>query len=329
MFDIITFGSATRDTFLKIKKESYEILKSKEFLTGKGLCFSLGSKVEIEDLIVSTGGGGTNTAATLTNQGFKVAYVGKIGKDKRGEAVMDDLKKFSVFTGFVRKDKSRPTAFSVVLSSGPGRGTILVYRGACHFLTKEEIPFEKLKAQWFYLAPLSGSLAYLFDDIIRVASRKKIKVMVNPGHSQINFKKSVLNRVLPQINILNLNQQEASLLTGIPFEKEKKLFKKLDQMIDGIAIMTKGEKGVVVSDGHYLWSAPALSASPVDVTGAGDAFGSGFLSGLIQTNDVSFAIQLGTANATSCIKKIGAKNGLLKKGKLSSKNLVKVKKIKL
>ncbi len=59
------------------------------------------------------------------------------------------------------------------------------------------------------------------------------------------------------------------------------------------------------------------------------AFGSGFLSGFIKTNDVSFAIQLGIANAISCIQKIGAKNGLLKGLKKKEISRIKVKKRKL
>ncbi len=79
--------------------------------------------------------------------------------------------------------------------------------------------------------------------------------------------------------------------------------------------MSKGPAGVVVSDGQNIYRAGIPKSGLADRTGAGDAFGSGFVSGLIQTNgDVSYAIQLGTANATSCIQRIGAKNGLLEKG---------------
>jgi fructokinase len=93
--------------------------------------------------------------------------------------------------------------------------------------------------------------------------------------------------------------------------------------------MTKGEKGVVVSDGKYMWSAPSFSVSVQDATGAGDAFSSGFLSGLIKSNDIPFAIKLGMANSVSCIGKIGAKNGLLKGIKSPYFKKTRVKKNKL
>jgi ribokinase len=329
MFDIITFGSATRDTFLELRRENHQILKSDKFLTGEGVCFSLGSKIEIEKLIVSTGGGGTNSAATFALQGFKTAFLGKIGKDKRGEAVLEDLEKFRVSTRFLKKDGKNPTAYSVVLFSPLGGRTILVYRGASYFLTQKDIPFKELKANWFYLAPLGGKLAKLFPPLVNFAKRNDIKVMANPGLSQLNLRKSILKPILAKVDILNLNQEEASLLTGISFKKEKELFKKLDKMIEGIAIMTKGGEGVVVSDGNYLWQAPSRDVKVVDSTGAGDAFGSGFLVGFIKKNDISYAIRVGIFNATSCIQKIGAKNGLLEEKDLKNLPKIKVRKIKL
>jgi len=329
MFDIITFGSATRDNFLKLKKANHQIIKSGKFLTGKGICFSLGSKIEIDDLVISTGGGGTNTAATFALQGFDVAYVGKIGKDKRGEAIIEDLKRLGIDIRFVLQDKTIPTAYSVILSSGANQTSILVYRGACHFLEKKDIPINKLKAHWFYLAPLKGKLLDSFGFLVDYAKKNNIKVMANIGTEQINLDKRKLKLILAKIDVLSLNQEEASLLTGVPFQQERVLFKKLDKMIKGIAIMTKGEKGAVVSNGKYMWSAPSLLVPIQDATGAGDAFSSGFLSGLIKTNDISFAIKLGLANSVSCIGKIGAKNGLLKGANSPYFKKIKVEKIKL
>ena len=44
-------------------------------------------------------------------------------------------------------------------------------------------------------------------------------------------------------------------MTKIPFENESEIFKKIDEICPGIIVMTKGEQGVVVSDGKYLYSA--------------------------------------------------------------------------
>lgn len=83
--------------------------------------------------------------------------------------------------------------------------------------------------------------------------------------------------------------------------------------------MTRGEEGVSVSDGKYLYCAKSLPVKVVEKTGAGDAFASGFISGIIEKKDIIYAIQLGIANSASCISKWGAKPGLLKKGQTFEK----------
>jgi len=325
MFDIITFGSATHDIFLQSK--TFKIIGEKKFITGKGLCLSLGQKIEVKDIYFSTGGGGTNTATTFASQGFKTAYCGVVGNDPAGEEVIKNLKKFKIDTRFVLKTKKKPTNLSVILSSDGQERTILVYRGASEELTKNKVPWSQLKAKWFYLAPLSGKLCGLFETLVDFAQKNKIKVMANPGNSQLNLPQQTLKRILKKIDILVLNQEEASLLTKIPYQQEEEIFKKIDELSPGIAIMTKGPAGVVVSDGNYLYQAEPLKVKVVDRTGAGDAFAAGFLSGLIQSGQIVYAIQLAIANSSACLQKIGAKNGLLKKNQKWSKVKVKIKKL--
>ena len=86
--DIVTFGSASWDVFLKSK--SISVAKSKKFVSGEGICFNLGSKIEMDSICFNSGGGGTNAAATFVNQGFKTAYIGMVGQDLAGEEIIKD-----------------------------------------------------------------------------------------------------------------------------------------------------------------------------------------------------------------------------------------------
>jgi len=327
MYDIITFGSATKDIFLKPR--NFKILKDKKnFVTGNGICFNLGSKVEVEEMFFSSGGGGTNTAATFAKQGFSVAYCGAVGDDLAGKEIISELNSLSVDTRFVFKTKRKPTNHSIILSGIDEDRSIFVYRGASEVLKNGDIPWDRLKTKWLYLAPLSGKLCDLFEPLIDFAKKNKIKIAVNPGNTQLSLSKIVLERILKKVDILILNQEEASFLTKISFQKEKEIFKKIDEVCDGVAIMTKGPKGVVISDGKYLYKALPLKSKVVDRTGAGDSFASGFVSGFIQSNgDIGQSIQFGVANSSACLQEWGAKNGLLKKEEKFLK--VKVQKTKI
>ena len=52
----------------------------------------------------------------------------------------------------------------------------------------------------------------------------------------------------------------------------------------------------------------------IDRTGAGDAFGSGFLSAYAQEKSLKDSIIFASANSTSVVQFIGAKEGILHKG---------------
>lgn len=313
MFDVITFGSATQDIYLQSKK--FLPVSGKNFTTGKGICLPLGSKIEVENVFLTSGGGGTNAAATFANQGFKVAYCGSVGQDNFGDLIVEELKKINVNTDFIVKTKAKPTNIAVILMQPRRDRTILVYRGASDVLEKADIPWPRLKeTRWFYLAPFSGKLTSLTERLVSFAKDNGIKVALNPGYRQLTLPRPVLQRILKKIDILILNREEAALLSKIPYQKEKEVFKKIDELTPGIAIMTKGGEGVTVSDGMFLYRAKSLGLKLVDGTGAGDAFGSGFVAGMMQKNDIVHSIQLAMANSGYAITKLGAKEGLLKRG---------------
>jgi sugar/nucleoside kinase (ribokinase family) len=326
MFDIITFGSATWDVFLKLK--NYQELKSKQFIKGKGICFNLGSKVDVEDIYLFSGGGGTNAAATFVKQGFRTAYFGTIGNDLAGKEIIKELKKLRIDTRFVSKTNLKPTNYSVIFNTGSNKDrTVLAYRGASELLGKRNIPWKKLKkAKWFYLAPLSGKASKLTKDIVDFAYENKIKIAFNPGNSQLSLPTATLKAILKKIDILFLNQEEASLLTKIPYKQKREIFKKLDKMCSGIAIIGSSE-GTLISDNINLYQTKIPIIKIVDKTGAGDAFTSGFVSGFIKKGDIEYAIQLAIANSASCMQQRGAKQGLLKKNEKFRK--VKIEKKKL
>ncbi|MCX6719757.1 MAG: PfkB family carbohydrate kinase, partial [Candidatus Staskawiczbacteria bacterium] len=116
MYDIVTFGSAAQD--IHVKSRAFKILKDeKDFSTGEGLCLALGSKIDVEDIIYTTGGGGTNTATTFAKQGFRTAFCGAIGVDIAGLEVVRELKHFGVDTRFLVKKKEKRTNNSIVISN--------------------------------------------------------------------------------------------------------------------------------------------------------------------------------------------------------------------
>ena len=90
-YDIVSIGSATRDVFLN--SANFESRRHADSPTGTEQCFPLGSKIEINKMVFTTGGGGTNAAVTFARQGLKTADIGVVGRDFNGRAILEELAK--------------------------------------------------------------------------------------------------------------------------------------------------------------------------------------------------------------------------------------------
>lgn len=310
MFDIITFGSATGDIFVKIKEGS------RAEALGQ-FCFNRGDKIEAGDWQIFSGGGGANTACVFALQGLKTAYCGLVGKDYFGGLVQEDLKSRGVAWQFLGKAANQPTALSVILSAGQDDRLIFLSPGASHFLTAKDIAWSKIKkTKWFYIAPLHGQACELLIPLVDFATQNKIKVALNPSEFQIKNQRDELKQIMAQVDVLLLNLTEATSLTALDKVNEKDIAKKIYSWGARLVVITKGERGALVFDGANFYTAGIFPIEAAERTGAGDAFGSGLVAGLLLKNDIKYAIRLAMANSASCLKQIGAKNGLLQKGEV-------------
>ena len=325
MFDIITIGSATRDVYIRNPHVTY--LKSRAFKTGAGICFDLGSKIGIDELYFTTGGSAVNTAISFSRLGLNAAALARVGSDAGGRELVKILHEEGVNTAFFQHDKRDGTAYSLLFLAPSGERTILTYRGATEKVARREIHWDKLKTRWFYIGHLAGKSKSLFKPFIDFAARKGIQVALNPGITQLKNSESWWRGILTKVDILIVNREEASYLTRIPYKDEYAIFKKLDAWVRGIVVITEGPRGVLVSDGVQRWRGGILKERYVsDRTGAGDAFGAGFVAAFIERdipcekgvchprkNDIAYALQLASANATSQIEHLGSRDGLLRK----------------
>ena len=320
-FDVITIGSSTRDVLLR--SQGFEIRKHDDSPTGIEQCFSLGSKIEIKDITFATGGGGTNAAVTFGRQGFDTACVGVVGDDITGQEIIWELKKDGVDTGFFQKHKDGLTAYSIILVHPDGERTILSYKGEGQYFDVRKVPFDKMRAQWFYLDSIGGHYDLLWS-AVHHAANNDIKIAFNPGGKELNHGLEKLIPILKYIDIFITNKEEGAQLVGLNPKKEDEVMFELKKLIQHVVILSDGPNGVVVRDGDRGYRAGVPDSPVVERTGAGDAFGSGFVAEYIRSHDIEKAIQFGTANASSVVTQFGAKAGILKKGDWGPWPLVEV-----
>jgi ribokinase len=300
---ILCIGAAVQDVFLqgKIfkphKEEDGELVEE----------FKLGSKNDIDGVVFSTGGGATNGAVTFAKQGLHAMFMGKIGHDVAGKAVLDDLHVSGVDTSLVSYLKDVGTGYSCLLLAPNGERTILTYRGASSHFDIDVADFHDVDADWIFLTSLAGNFEALAK-ILAYAKHKEIKVAMVPGKDELKETAKILE-ILPKLNILVANKEELAMV--YQGETTEELVREANKDVHYVAC-TDGPKGAVVADRWHIIRAGMYQDVPViDRTGAGDAFASGFVAMIAAGESLEQAVTLASANSTSVVTKIGAKAGIL------------------
>lgn len=291
-YDVVCVGGAVIDTFLETGLPE-----------NRGeMCLRVGSKILATDLNFSTGGGGTNSAVAFSKLGLKTGFVGKLGRDENGKIILGELKKSNIdFLGSFCKSS---TGCSIIIDSKKKNRTILTYKGANDFLDFGGL--SKLESDWFYFSSAVGKTLKTQEKLAAIVVNKGWRVAYNPSSYLTRKGIKVLKNLLKNVYVLILNEEEARDLVS-----RKDLFEELHSFGPQIVCITRGDKGASVSDGVSVYSADALKVRVVEKTGAGDAFASGFVFGLIKFRSILDALKIGIVNSSAVVQKAGAKKGLL------------------
>lgn len=309
MFDILTIGAATRDVFLE--SPAFQVISSGEFQTGLGECVALGSKNEVSNLTFETGGGATNAATTFARLGFKTQIAASVGNDNNGEEIIKVLAKEKIDTSAIQKQNETMTGYSTLLLWSGGQRSILVFRGASDQLEIAKITNANWKTKWVYLTSLgqgAGQIKLLADKI----KQNNISLCWNPGEVELSLGLAAEAPLLNLTKILLLNKEEAATLLGLPLTEQNKILAGAKSLAP-IVLITDGDQGAYLYEKREWRRIATTGVKPKNPTGAGDAFGSGFVAGVIKYSDAKKAAQLAILNSESVIQHTGAKKGILKK----------------
>ncbi|MBI1908407.1 carbohydrate kinase family protein, partial [Candidatus Uhrbacteria bacterium] len=308
MYDVITIGAATRDVFLVSR--AFMLVPLPELGGNLGECVALGSKIDIDDIVLTTGGGATNAAVTFAKLGMRVATITRVGDDEPGRAVLADLETNHVDTSMVKVVKHGQTGYSTILTAQNGERTILVYRGVSADQKESDLKTKRLKTRWLYVTSLGGNAEMLMR-LVWHAKADDLAIAFNPGAGEIKLGLRALDQVIRHLSILILNLEEAQELTKLQTTNVKDLAGKLAR--PGLTlVITDGPRGTHAFLDDTYWHCGTRSIRSVSRTGAGDAFGSAFVAARMQGRDMEDALRIGTANAESVISHFGAKAGIIK-----------------
>jgi sugar/nucleoside kinase (ribokinase family) len=198
------------------------------------------------------------------------------------------------------------TGRAMVVISPDSERTFAVYLGAAIEMIPEDInPLIFDDYDCFHIEGYLIQDHNLIETAMKTASQKKKIVSLDlASYNVVDENLDFLHKIVDKYaNIVFANEEEAKSFTGKGPEEALDI---IAGMCD-IAVVKVGAKGSLVKQGSDIFQIAATDSKPVDLTGAGDLYASGFLYGLSLEKDLESCAKIGTICADKVIQVIGTK----------------------
>ena len=263
-----------------------------------------------EDFAIALGGKGANQAVAAVRAGAPTFLVGAIGDDVFSDLTLGGLEAEGIDTSAVQVLTGHTGVAHIRVDSTTGQNDIVVVPNANHRLAPESV-VTALHSLRDGIALVLVQLEIPLDVVAAVAAACReldLTLVVDPAPAQ-----PVPEELWPGVAIVKPNEFEAELLTGIPVtdleaaERAGRWF-----LTRGVhtAVITLGERGVLVVGADSATHHPAFPVRAVDTTAAGDAFAGGLGAALAGGADVPVAIRRALATSALSVTVRGASPSL-------------------
>ena len=271
------------------------------------------------------GGKGFNQAVSARRCEAQVGMVGKVGADQFGTAYLQIMDREGIDHSFVTQDTSTFTSLGIPMIDPQGENCIIgVPQANTHMAIADVEAAREFILQHDMLLleleiPLEVSL-----HAARMAHTGGLEVIFNPApatHPLVALLPKD-EAGLPVIDWLVPNEVEAEMLSGMPVTGPGNAIKVgkyiLSQGVGKGVVITMSAQGAmaVTPEAHYHM--PAFPVTPVDPTGAGDAFCGAFAAALSEGQALPQALRFACAAGALAVQVAGAEPSLPKRAAIES-----------
>ncbi len=253
------------------------------------------------------GGSAANTIFGLAELGLPTAFLGKVGNDNEGRFYVERYAGMGGDIGHFKKTADKPTGRCLSMVTPDSERTMRTDLGAASLLSPEDIAEENFSG--IGLVHIEGYLLFnrpLLQKILEIAKKHTCKISLDlASYEVVGISKDVLPDMLTKyVDIVFANEDEAAAFTGT-----KDMDRALDVLSEycGTAIVKLGKKGSIIrSGGEKVTISAELVDKPVDTTGAGDLWASGFLYGFLNGKSLADSGKFASLVSAEVVKVMGA-----------------------
>ena len=237
------------------------------------------------------GGAPANVAVAGARLGLRSAFVGKRGDDAFGERLERHLASCGVDTSAFTATREAMTALAFIQYRDGQVPEFRFYRnpGADELLRPQDIPRSLLEdARVFhfgsislYSEPAAGATRAAADKVRAAGGMVTYDPNLRPAIMEtrpgsLEAARSAVGRA----HVVKASAEELPQLTGL--DDEDKALAYLFDHGARLAAVTRGAEGATVATARVRVDVPGESVTPVDTTGAGDAFTAALIVGLVE-----------------------------------------------
>ncbi len=258
---------------------------------------------------LAAGGSAANTIHGIGKLGGAAGFIGRIGEDELGERFTGDMHDAGVEV-FLSKSPTG-TGCAITLITPDSERTFATWLGAASELAPENLGGSSAVTDLFSgydIFHLEGYLVFnqhLTEYIIRTAKQAGLLVSLDlASYNVVEANRDFLHRIIREyVDVVFANEEEARAFTGNePSEAA--------EIIGGMAeyaVVKTGGTGSLIRHGGETIPVGVIPVTPVDTTGAGDLYASGFLYGLACNLPLEQCGKLGALLSGRVIEYIGPK----------------------
>lgn len=258
------------------------------------------------------GGSPANIAMNVKKLGIRSRVASSVGADRLGRFLIDHLQAEGIDPSLIQTSADHSTSMVVVTKSKDTPAPIF-YRDADYHLEyspKLEEVLVNSKVFHFSCWPISRIPARTtIELLIEKARENGILVCFDPNYHPMIWPKdedglSYIKSIISKSDIVKPSEDDAERLFGKDTPENQ--IRKFLGLGAKLVIMTLGKEGAIVSNGSDTIVIPSLAEEVADTTGAGDAFWSGFYTGLVKGETVRDALKIGSAVSAYKLRYTGA-----------------------
>ncbi len=246
------------------------------------ICTDRGSSLSNgQNFLKKAGGAPANVAAAIAALGGQVDMAAKVGKDPFGKHIIELLKEMGVGTQWVIQDPAFFTTLAFVSLMEDGERDFYFNRGADGQLSASNLA--ALELGHYHIVHFGSATSFLpgplqnaYTHFLEIAKTNNAIISFDPNYRHLLFEhntQSFIDQSWPfieQSHFFKVSDEEALLLTGCDnLQNAAAVFRKKSNAIFAI---TMGKEGTLLSVGEHLEMVGSIAITPVDATGAGDAF---------------------------------------------------------